>query len=230
MRTIAIIPARSGSKGLKNKNIKLLNGKPLIAYTIEAAIVSQIFDEIFVSTDSEEYAKIAQNYGAKAPFLRSAYLSSDTASSWDTVNETLIKYFENGHFFNTCFLLQPTSPLRDKHDIINAYNLFIEKSASAVVSVCEVDHPIQWCFPLGSDCLMSEFAKSEYRKLRRQDVTKTYRENGAIYIVDANKIMNSDYDIYKKDCYAFIMDKRKSLDIDDQLDFEIAECLIKGEI
>jgi CMP-N,N'-diacetyllegionaminic acid synthase len=227
MKNIAIIPARSGSKGLKDKNIKLLNGKPLIAYTIEAAIESNIFDEIYVSTDSEQYANIAKAYGASVPFLRSKTLSSDSASTWDAVREALFEFTEIGKTFDTCALLQPTSPLRDKNDIINAFNLFIEKKAITVVSVCEVNHPIQWCFPLDSDCLMSEFAKSQYRNMRRQDIPIAYQENGAIYIVSTAKIMNSVHDIYREKCYAYKMDKTKSIDIDEQLDFDIAEYIIR---
>lgn len=96
MNNLAIIPARSGSKGLKNKNIKLLDGKPLLAYTIEAAIDSGVFDEVMVSTDSEEYAKIAIEYGAKVPFLRSQENSKDTSSSWDVVFEVLEFYRHQG--------------------------------------------------------------------------------------------------------------------------------------
>ena len=96
MKNLAIIPARSGSKGLKDKNIKLLNGKPLMAYTIEAAIQSKMFDEVMVSTDSEEYADIAKKYGAKVPFMRSSELSNDTASSWDLVRDVLHKYKKDG--------------------------------------------------------------------------------------------------------------------------------------
>ena len=96
MKNLAIIPARSGSKGLKDKNIKLLNGKPLMAYTIEAAIQSKMFDEVMVSTDSEEYADIAKKYGAKVPFMRSSELSNDTASSWDVVRDVLHKYKKDG--------------------------------------------------------------------------------------------------------------------------------------
>ena len=223
MRVIAIIPARSGSKGLKDKNIKMLRKKPLMAYTIGAAITSEVFDEVFVSTDSERYAEIAREYGASVPFMRSRHLASDTSSSWDAVREALSMYQELGKIFDVCVLLQPTSPLRDKNDIINAIDLFKKKNASTVVSVCEVEHPVQWCFPLDPDNSMSAFANSPFRNTRRQDIPKFYRENGAIYIVDSADIMNQNGDIYKSSCYAYVMDKRKSLDIDEQADFDMAE-------
>lgn len=119
MRNIAIIPARSGSKGLKDKNIKLLNGVPLLAYTIKAAVESNMFNEIFVSTDSEVYAQIAREWGANVPFLRSAELSGDEVSAWDVVRDSIKRYEGLGKKFDTVALLQPTSPLRTSKDIIN---------------------------------------------------------------------------------------------------------------
>ena len=108
---IAIIPARSGSKGLKDKNIKNLLGKPVMAYSIEAALKSGQFSTVMVSTDSEQYAKIALEYGAEVPFFRSKTTSSDTASSWDAVLEVLSEYEKLGQRFSTFCLLQPTSPM-----------------------------------------------------------------------------------------------------------------------
>jgi len=118
MKNIAIIPARSGSKGLKDKNIKPLLDIPLLAYSIRAAKDSALFDEIMVSTDSDDYAQIAKDYGASVPFLRSAKTSSDTAGSWDVVTEVLSQYQTSGRYFDTICLLQPTSPLRIASDII----------------------------------------------------------------------------------------------------------------
>lgn len=142
MRSIAIIPARSGSKSLPDKNIKDLNGKPLIAYSIEAAIASDVFDTVMVSTDSEKYALIARSYGAEVPFLRSNRTSTDTASSWDTVLEVLDKYEVQGKTFDSFCLLQPTSPMRISDDIKAAYEVFVLKSAFAVVSMTELEHPM----------------------------------------------------------------------------------------
>ncbi len=107
MKNLAIIPARSGSKGLKDKNIKLLNNKPLLAYSIEVAKASGVFDKIIVSTDSEKYALIAKEYGADVPYLRDEQLANDTASSWDVAKDILNKYKEQGITFDTVTLLQP---------------------------------------------------------------------------------------------------------------------------
>lgn len=145
MNHIAIIPARSGSKGLKDKNIRELAGKPLISYTIEAAIESRLFEEIMVSTDSCQYAEIAKEYGAVVPFLRSQENASDSASSWTTVKEVLDNYSKRGRMFDTFCLLQPTSPLRDSEDIRKAYEIYEEKEAFSVVSVCEAEHSPLLC-------------------------------------------------------------------------------------
>lgn len=145
MRNIAIIPARSGSKGLPDKNIKDLCGKPLMAYSIKAAIDSDIFDKVMVSTDSEEYAIIARKYGAEVPFFRSIATSSDEAATWDAVLEVLDGYERLGEEYDSFCLLQPTSPIRTSKDIKAAYKIYGRYQASAVVSMVELEHPLSWC-------------------------------------------------------------------------------------
>ena len=225
MGKLAIIPARSGSKGLKDKNIRLFNGKPLMAYSIEAALQSNHFDEVFVSTDSEQYAEIARGYGAHVPFLRSSEQSSDTASSWDVVKEVLECYGKRGTTFNTVALLQPTSPLRTTQDIINAFAIMQEKQANAVVSVCEVDHSPLWCNVLPENDSMDRFLPKNLVTIGRQKLDTYYRINGAIYIVNVPYLLSSQT-IYDHGCYAYKMDKRHSIDIDDLVDFQIAESLM----
>ena len=226
MKNIAIIPARSGSKGLIDKNIMELNRKPLIYYTINAAIESKCFDEVMVSTDSERYAMIAKECGANVPFLRSDVNSNDSASSWDVVREVLSKYKESGQSFNYVTLLQPTSPLRTAEDIKGAFDVLKEEYVNNVVSVCEVAHPIQWCFRLTENNSMQEMAKSPFSYMRRQDLDKHYLENGAIYIVDAKKIMSINYNFYDDNCYAYIMDRKNSVDIDTIEDFKYVEWMV----
>jgi CMP-N,N'-diacetyllegionaminic acid synthase len=225
MGTLAIIPARSRSKGLKDKNIKLLNGKPLLVYTIEAARESGIFDEIMVSTDSREYADIANQWGANVPFLRSNELSNDTASSWDVVKEVINKYMNLGTEFDTLALLQPTSPLRTSNDIIEGYNVMKVKEANFVVGVCEMDHSPLWANILPEDLSMENFIRPEVVKMPRQSIPTYYRINGALYIVKVDYLMRTP-DIYGDRSFASVMRKENSIDIDDQLDFTIAEVLI----
>lgn len=227
MKHIAIIPARSGSKGLKDKNIKQLNKKPLIAYSIEAALESKIFDEIMVSTDSEKYAEIAKSYGAQVPFLRNQQTSSDSASSWEVVREVIKQYNEIFHKeFDTVTLLQPTSPLRDASDLINSRYLFESKQANAVISVCLAEHSPLWCNTLGDELSMKQFSLTDKPDMNRQQLKQYYRLNGAIYILN-HTMLNKIEQLYDEKCYAFVMEQEKSIDIDSELDFLIAEMLMK---
>lgn len=226
MRNIAIIPARSGSKGVKDKNIRDLAGKPLMAYTIEAAVQSRQFDEVMVSTDSERYAEIAKKYGANVPFLRSRQTATDTASSWDMVEEVLSKYEEMGKSFDTFCLLQPTSPLRNADDIQAAYDLYRDKAEFAVVSVCEAEHSPLWCGHLPENKEFTGFIDARSMK-QRQAGGKFYRLNGAIYIVDIKKF-GEDRFLYQEGSFAYIMAQEKSVDIDNEIDFKLAEILRGG--
>lgn len=229
MRNIAIIPARSGSKGLKNKNIKLLNGKPLIAYSIEAAYKCKMFDTVMLSTDSEEYAEIGRKCGADVPFLRSKEMSSDTAGSWDTVKEVLYNYEKQGKKFDTVALLQPTSPLRTPQDIMRGYELMDQKNADSITAVCEMDHSPLWSNTLAEDLSMKNFEKDEYKNLGRQQLPTYYRINGALYL---RKIQYGENSIclLEKNEYALIMEREKSIDIDTELDFRMAEIILKFQM
>lgn len=224
MKNIAIIPARSGSKGLKDKNIKMLGGKPLLAYSVEAAIKSGIFDCVHVSTDSEYYADIGRKYGADIPFLRSKEMSNDTAKSWDMVLDTLQKYEKIGERFDMVTLLQPTSPLRDAEDIGKVFEEYQEKKAQAVVSVCEMEHSPLWSNTLPENLSMDHFMQVQSNQ-PRQSLKQYYRINGAIYMVNI-PFLKEDMNIYRQGCFAYIMDVKKSIDIDTQIDFEIADVWI----
>ena len=226
MKNIAIIPARSGSKGLKDKNIRLLNGKPLLSYTIEAALKSKCFDVVMVSTDSKKYAKIAMEYGAEVPFLRGEENSKDNASPWEVVKEVLMKYKESGKEFDTFTLLQPTSPLRNAKDIKNAYAELKEKNANAVVSMCELECSMHLVNKLPKSLSKKGFISNEQYNKRRQDIRPYYRFNGAIYISKVKTFMKH-MNIYDDKCYAYIMDRSRSYDIDDALDLKIVEAILK---
>ncbi len=226
-RILGIIPARSGSKGLKDKNIKEFCGKPLIAYTIEAAKESGVVDEVFVSTNSEVYQQIALDYGAEVPFLRSEQLSNDIAGSWDVVREALFQYGEIGKRFDSFILLQPTSPLRDKNDIVKCIKLLYEKEYNGVISVCEEDHVPAWAQILSDDMDMKVFSNGTGS--RRQEYETFYRINGAIYALRVD-YFTSCKNIYEDRCHAYIMAKEKSVDIDDEFDFLCAEALYKHKL
>lgn len=224
MKNIAIIPARSGSKGLPDKNIKELDGRPLLYYSVKAARESGLFSEIMVSTDSEVYAEVAKNCGASVPFLRSKENSNDSSSSWDVVREVLYSYYKIGLKFDTICLLQPTSPLRKSEDICKAYALLKDKNADAITSVCECEHSPLWCMILDDNYCLSDFRKS-LADLPRQKLKQFYRFNGAIYIRKIEyceqlvKILDSDE-------FAYVMDKFRSIDIDTVEDFDYVEYLV----
>lgn len=227
MKNLAIIPARSGSKGLQDKNIRLLNGKPLMAYTIEAAIVSQIFDKVMVSTDSIMYAEVAKEYGAEVPFLRSKRNSDDEANSWDVVKEVLSMYGAMGENFDSVCLLQPTSPMRTWQDILSAYEIFQEKATVSVVSVCEMSHSPLWCNTLSDECSMEDFIRPEVN-IQRQKLQKYYRLNGAIYMAYV-EALKDDANLYRKGSFAYVMRGDRSIDIDTELDFLYVELIMKKQ-
>lgn len=229
MKNLAIITARSGSKGLPDKNIKVLKGKPLLAYTIDAAAESNMFEEIYVSTDSVKYADIAKKYGASVPFLRSKGTAGDSSSSWDAVREALQKYRELGREFDTVSLLQPTSPLRRAKDIVNGYHLMEQKKANAIVAVCETEHSPLWCNVLPNDLSMKGFMSDEVLNKPRQELPSYFRVNGALYIVKTS-LIKGQFDLYNSQCYAYIMEQKYSIDIDDELGFQMAQIVMKQEL
>lgn len=228
MKRIAIIPIRSGSKGLKDKNILPFNGKPLVASTIEVALESKAFEKVFVSTDSQRYADIAIAYGADASFLRSEKNSSDTAGSWDVIREVVEHFEADGLFYDEIMLLQVTSPLRNKQDILSSIELLHEKNANAVQSVCEMEHSPLWSNTLPEDGCMDYFANGEYDRMPRQLLPKYYRQNGAIFLITRTELDAEP--MFSNRCYAYIMPQDRSLDIDTEIDFRIAEMYVGKKI
>jgi len=224
-KIIAIIPARSGSKGLKDKNIKDLSGKPLIAWTIEAAIESNCCDFVMVSTDSAKYAEISKKYNAQVPFLRSAENSSDIAGSWPVIEEVLANLNEK---YDIVILLQPTSPLRTAQNIKEALDLFFKKNADMVISVIKNSHPVVWSNILPENLSLNNFIKQEYINKPRQELPQSYTLNGAIYIIKSN-LINKNIDLYNDKSFAYIMEAKNSIDIDDEIDFLTAKVLLEEQ-
>lgn len=223
MGNLAVITARSGSKGLKDKNIRWMNGKPLLAYSIETALRSKLFNVVHVSTDSEHYANIARKYGADVPFLRSEELSEDHSDSWDVLRFVVEQYEKIGKKFDTVTLLQPTSPLRTVYDICEAFKIYNTKQAENVFSVCEVKHDPFWCNTIPPDGSLNHFISPE-EDGRRQDFPRYYALNGAIYIISTELLMKKG-NVYGSKSYAYFMPRYRSIDIDDEYDFLIAEIL-----
>lgn len=222
---VSIIPARGGSKGLHKKNIKLLNGKPLICYTIKEALESDI-NRVIVSTDDDEIAKISKDFGAEV-IKRSEELAEDKTPVINVVLHVLEKIELEGYICDIAILLQPTSPLRTKEDINEALKLFIESDCESLISVNKIEHSPYWSFNIKNSYLEPLFSK-EYIKMRRQDLPEAYMPNGAIFI-STPKNLKKYTSYYCEKIKPYIMSVEKSVDIDTQSDLDLAEIIIKRE-
>lgn len=220
---IAIIPARGGSKGLPGKNIKLLNGKPLIAYAIEAALKAKHIDRVIISTDDEEIARVAVAFGAELPFMRPAELASDMAMAVDNYIYTIDRLEKEGGVPIGAFVvLQPTSPLRIAEDIDGAIELFNEKKADSVISYTQEAHPVSWHKYVDTEGRFVDIFDSNIKN--RQENRVSYYPNGAVYVFRTAMIRERKY--YTDKSYAYIMPRSRSVDIDFIEDFEYAEFLL----
>lgn len=225
-KILALIPARGGSKGIKNKNIAKFYGKPLISYTILAANKSRYIDETIVTTDSEKIKAIAEQYGAHVPFLRPAELATDTAKTLDAVRHSIKTLEKMGKRFDILVLLQPTSPLRTVDDIDGAILEFDKRGNLPLASVSEVsDHPLLIRSINKKNELEHLISPEKGSTMRRQDMLSYYRVNGSIYI-NLIKEINKETS-FNDNRVPYIMQWKNSADIDNMLDFMIAEYLFK---
>lgn len=225
-RILAVIPARGGSKGVPGKNIKELAGKPLIAWSIEAGQQSRYVDRLIVSTDCPEIARVARMWGSDVPFMRPAELATDEAKGIDAILHAIGWHREQGEHYDLVLVLQPTSPLRTADDIDDAIELFFEKKAGAVVSVCPTDHHPWWANTLPEDGSMKDFLRTELKNTNRQALPDFYRLNGAIYLADI-PFIESTCSFIAEGTFAYPMAIEKSIDIDSLLDFKLAGCLLE---
>jgi CMP-N-acetylneuraminic acid synthetase len=223
-KVLAIIPARAGSKRVKSKNLRDLGGKPLIAWTIEAAKKSKYIDHIFVSTDSEKIQTIAKELSVSAEPLRKDELSGDHATSTDVVLD-IIQNIKTD--YDLILLIQPTSPLRNVSDIDGAIELYFEKNAKSVVSVCETEAPLSWCGEIGDDLNLDPIINNLEQK-RSQDIRKTFMLNGAVYISDRSHFIENKTFYIKNETYSFVMSRKRSIDIDTEEDFLLGISLIES--
>lgn len=219
---LAIIPARGGSKRLPRKNVLDLCGKPLIAYSIEAGLQSKYIDKVVVSSDDEEILQISKKFGAET-IKRPDILASDTATTFDAIKHTI----DSLEKYEYIVLLQATSPLRNSKHIDEAIELLEEKKADAVVSVCEMEHSPLWSNTLDDTLSMNNFLKDEVLNKRSQDLEKHYRLNGAIYICKTELLLKEKSFFLKENIFAYIMDRKSSIDIDEEIDFKKAEFFLK---
>jgi len=218
---LAIILARGGSKRLPKKNIMMLKDKPLIAWSIEAGLKSKYIDELIVSSDDDEILKISVKYGAKM-IERPSTLAEDKSSSFDALEHVM----QNSKKYDYVILLQPTSPLRNTKHIDEAIELLFEKKADAIVSVCENEHSPLWSNTLPANESLDNFLRDEVKGKRSQDLQQYYQLNGAIYICDAKRLLKERSLFLSSNIFAYKMDRQASVDIDEELDFKLAELLI----
>lgn len=230
-KILALIPARGGSKRLPRKNLLELRGEPMILWTIKAALLCPWIDEVMVSTDDVEIAQVSREFGAHVPFLRPVELAQDASTSFDVAKHTIDFYRTKlGREFDFIVMLQPTSPLRTAENIEEAINLCMQKDASAIISVCEADHSPLWMNVLPRDCSMSNFIHDDLKNKRSQELPKNYRLNGAIYICEVSRLLNECTFFISENIYAYIMNKEKSIDVDDIFDFKLAEYFLSLEL
>lgn len=225
LKVVAVIPARGGSKRLPGKNLIKLAGKPLIAWTIEAAIESATFDEIVVSSDDNRILAEASKYDNIITLNRPDYLASDTATTTDAVAHALDELEDRGIRFHVVAVLQPTSPLRKAEDITAALGQFLEHQGEILVSVCELDHPLEWSGALDSNCRLVGLHNSLHRS---QDYEKRYRLNGAIYICRRENIQ-AGKPLIAEAPLAYVMPRLRSLDIDTSLDLKLCELILNND-
>lgn len=229
-KIVGLIPARGGSKRVPGKNIRLLLGKPLIAWTIETARTCPALDRVIVSTDDPEIAEIARSAGAEVPFLRPPDLAADKTPDLPVYQHALGWLAEQqGYFPAIVAWLRPTAPLRTAEDITAAIELLIETGADWVRSVCPVEHHPYWMKRLEEGSRLTPFlpGKDESQYYQRQLLPPLYRLNGAVDVSWRATIMEKGL-IYAGNMHGYVMPPERSVDIDDMLDFALTESLLKA--
>jgi len=220
LKTLALIPARGGSKGIPRKNIRLLAGKPLVAWSIQAALACPEIERVVVSTDDAEIAEISRRWGAEVPFMRPAELAQDDSPSMDTVLHALRQLPQ----FDAVVLLQPTSPLRTKADIQGCLAMAATEQARCIVSISEPASSPYWMFTLEQNGSLSKLISAP-EVTRRQDLSPAYAINGALYYAQTGWL-RANKNFLTAETLGYVMPPEKSLDIDTPLDWKIAELLL----
>jgi len=225
---IALIPARGGSKGVPRKNIKNLNGYPLISYTIKAALAAGCFSRVIVSTDNQQIADVAKQFGAEVPFMRPDHLATDSSLAIDTYLYTMNRLKKEGSKDTDCFtVLLPTTPLRTVQNIQEAVSLFLDRKPSSLVSVTKALVPLAWYMVMDNQNILEKVKMRDSDTLtNRQEEPDYFIPNGAIYIFRTN-LLETTRQYYFEDSIGYEMKAEASIDIDTPFDFFVAECMLK---
>jgi CMP-N-acetylneuraminic acid synthetase len=229
VRTIGIIPARGGSKGIPRKNLAPLLGKPLLAYTIEAAKASGFLTDIVVSTEDQEIATVSRDCGAQVPFYRPAELATDKTLSVPVVLHALREMEQiTSKPYDIVVMLQPTSPLRSAHDIDSGIQLLLDTGADSVISVVNVGghHPFRMKRVVGQNVLINYIDQGFEDMRPRQELPPVYIRSGALYIV-RRSVLAEQQTFVGRDCRAYIMPEGRAINIDTRLDLILAEQLLR---
>ncbi len=220
MKTLAMITARGGSKRIPRKNIKEFNGKPIIAYSIEAALASGVFDEVMVSTDDEEIAEIAKKYGAKVPFFRSEKTANDFATTVDVIEEVLNTYKERGEEFDIFCCIYPTAPFITAKRLKDAVEELAKSDADSLIPVVRFSYPPQRAMEIHDGKLV--FRQPENLSKRSQDLEPHFHDAGQFYVVRSESFFNNR-GIMVGDILPMELSELEVQDIDNEVDWKLAE-------
>lgn len=224
MKKLCIIPARGGSKRIPRKNIKSFMGKPIIAYSIEAALTSGLFDEVMVSTDDEEMARVAQQYGAGVPFMRSSETANDYATTVDVLTEVIHTYEQRGCSFDTICCLYATAPFVTAGRLREA-SARLSDTVDACFTMVEYSYPIQRSLRINREGLV-EMAYPEHLKSRSQDLEKTYHDAGQFYFVKTDALL-TEKTVWCKRTAPLVLPELEVQDLDTETDWQLAEMKYK---
>ncbi len=225
MKSLAIIPARGGSKRIPRKNIKDFLGSPIIKYSIDAAVDSGLFDEVMVSTDDNEIANITEKYGAKVPFMRSAKNSDDYTGLSEVCTEVINNYLEQGRKFDYVCCILPTAPFINKENLVKAKNILLEEEKhDCIFAVTEYSYPIQRSLKIDGDFLLMRWPENFTK--RSQDIEKSYHDAGQFYFIETNALL-SEKKLFTEKAGAIILKNTEVQDIDTEDDWKLAEIKYK---
>ncbi|MCR4745639.1 MAG: pseudaminic acid cytidylyltransferase [Lachnospiraceae bacterium] len=227
MSRIAIITARGGSRRIPKKNIREFCGKPIIAYSIEAALNSNCFDEVMVSTDSMEIKDVAEEYGASVPFMRSDETSNDFATTADVIDEVLNEYTKSSLQFEVFACIYPTAPFLTVEKICDAMDIFCESDADALISIVRFGFPPQRGFIISEGSIKYQYP--QFERVRSQDLEPIYHDCGQLYICKSDEF-KKHHSFIMKNTIPFIMKEEEVQDIDTESDWRIAESKYRAMI